>query len=60
MDERVEAFLAYVLALEGEDANATRQGVRVALADCEQIFRAQEVNRRMKEKAAQATLQVPS
>jgi hypothetical protein len=54
MDERVEAFLADVLALEGEDANAIREGVRVALADCEQIFRAQEVNRRMKEKAAHA------
>src|SRR6266480_3893102 len=40
MDERVEAFLADVLALEGEDANAIREGVRVALADCEQIFRA--------------------
>jgi hypothetical protein len=31
MDERVEAFLADVLALEGDDANAIRQGVRVAL-----------------------------
>jgi hypothetical protein len=54
MDERVEAFLADVLALEGEDVNAIRQGVRVALADSEQIFRAQEVNKRMKEKAAHA------
>jgi hypothetical protein len=54
MDERVEAFLADVLALEGEDANAIRQGVRGALADCEEIFRAQEVNKRMREKAAQA------
>lgn len=54
MDERVEAFLADVLALEGEDADAIRQGVRGALADCEQIFRAQEVNNRMREKAAHA------
>ena len=54
MDERVEAFLADVLALEGEDANAIREGVRAALADYEQLFRAQEVNRRMKEKAAHA------
>ena len=54
MDERVEAFLADVLALEGEDANAIREGVRGALADYEQLFRAQEVNKRMKEKAAQA------
>ena len=50
MDERVEAFLADVLALAGEEANAIRQGVRGALADYEQLFRAQEVNKRMKEK----------
>jgi hypothetical protein len=36
MDERVEAFLADVLALEGEEASAIREAVRVALADCEQ------------------------
>jgi hypothetical protein len=54
MDERVEAFLADVLALEGEETNALRQGVRGALADYEQLFRAQEVNTRMKEKAAHA------
>jgi hypothetical protein len=54
MDERIEAFLADVLALQGEDENAIREGVRVALADCEQIFKAQEVNRRMKDKAAHA------
>jgi hypothetical protein len=56
MDERVEAFLADVLALEGDDANAIRQGVRVALADYAQLFRAQEVNKRMREKAAHACL----
>ena len=54
MDERIESFLADVLALEGENENAIREGVRVALADCEQIFRAQEVNKRMKDKAAHA------
>jgi hypothetical protein len=54
MDQRVEAFLADVLALEGEDANAVREGVRGALVDCEQLFRVQEVNKRMKEKAAHA------
>ena len=54
MDERIEAFLADVLALEGEDENAIREGVRVALADCEQIFKAQEMNKRMKDKAARA------
>jgi hypothetical protein len=45
MDERVEAFLADVLALEGEDADAIRKGVRVALTDSEELFRAQEVNK---------------
>ena len=54
MDERVEALLADVLALEGEDPNVIREGVRGALADCEQLFRAQEVNKRMKDKAAHA------
>ena len=49
MDQRVEDFLADVLALEGEDANTVREGVRGALVDCEQLFRAQEVNKRMKE-----------
>ena len=54
MDERVEAFLADVLALEGEDEDAIRKGVRVALNDSEQLFRAQEGNKRMREKAAHA------
>jgi len=54
MDERVEALLADVLALEGEDPNVIRDGVRGALADYEQLFRAQEVNKRMKDKAAHA------
>jgi hypothetical protein len=42
-DARIEAFLADVLALEGEDHSAIREGMRIALADCEQIFKAQEV-----------------
>ena len=54
MDERVEVLLADVLALEGEDPNVIREGVRGALADYEQLFRAQEVNKRMKDKAAHA------
>ena len=37
IDERVEAFLADVLALEGEDVNAIREGVRGALADYEHV-----------------------
>ena len=52
MDQRIEAFLADVLALAGEDPDAVREGVRVALADCEAIFRAQEPNKRMRDKAA--------
>src|SRR5262249_20698996 len=55
-DARVESFLADILALEGENPDAIREGVHVALVDCEEIFKAQEVNRRkrMKDKAAQA------
>jgi hypothetical protein len=53
-DARIEAFLADILALEGENPDAIRDGVHVALADCADIFKAQEVNRRMKDKAAQA------
>jgi hypothetical protein len=53
-DARVESFLADALALEGENPDAIREGVHVALGDCEEIFKAQEVNRRMKDKAAHA------
>ena len=52
MDQRIEAFLADVLALAGEEPDAVRDEVRVALADYEAIFRAQEPNKRMKDKAA--------
>jgi hypothetical protein len=54
MDQRIEAFLADILALEGESPEAIREAVRAALADCEGIFRAQEDNKRMKEKAVHA------
>jgi hypothetical protein len=54
MDERIEAFLADVMSLEGDEASAVREAVRVALADYEQVFRAEEVNKRMKERAAHA------
>ena len=50
----MKPFWPDILALEGEEANAIRQRVRGALADYEQLFRAQEVNKRMKEKAAHA------
>ena len=49
MDQRIEAFLADVLALAREDPDAVREGVGVALADCEAIFRAQETNKRMRD-----------
>ena len=52
---RVEAFLADILALEGENPDAIREGVHVALADCADIFKAQEMNRRMKDKAVRAS-----
>src|SRR6185437_14542762 len=55
MDERIELFLADVLALEGETPETIRQGVRTALTDCETIYRSQKANRRMKEKAVQAS-----
>ena len=54
MDQRIEAFLADVLALAGEEPDAVREGVHVALADCEAIFQAQEPNKRMRDKAAHA------
>jgi hypothetical protein len=52
MVQRIESFLADALALAEETPDAIREGVRVALADCEAIFRAREANKRMKEKAA--------
>jgi ethanolamine utilization microcompartment shell protein EutL len=54
MDQRIESFLTDILALAGEEPDAVREGVRVALADCEAIFRAQEANKRMRDKAAHA------
>jgi hypothetical protein len=54
MDQRIEAFLAGVLALAGEEPETVREGVRVDLADCEALFRAREPNRRMRDKAALA------
>ncbi len=50
-----ESFLTDVLALVGENPDAVREGgVRVALADCEAIFRAQESKKRMRDQAAHA------
>jgi hypothetical protein len=52
VDQRIESFLGDVLALAGENPDAIRGGVRVALADCEAISRAQETHKRMKDRAA--------
>jgi hypothetical protein len=54
MDQRIECFLADILALGGEDPDAVHERVRFALADREEIFRAQETHKRMKDKAAHA------
>jgi len=54
VDERIEAFLADVLVLEGEKPEAISAGVRVALGDAETIFRSREDNRRMKDRAVHA------
>lgn len=53
MDERIEAFLIDVLALEGEISNLIREGVRRSLSAYEKQFRDAETNKRMKDKAAQ-------
>jgi hypothetical protein len=52
MDQRIESFLTDVLALAGEEPDAVREGVRVALADCEALFRVREPDKRMSDKAA--------
>ena len=52
MDQRIESFLADVLALAGEEPDVVRDEVRVALGDYAAIFWAQEPNKLMKDKAA--------
>jgi hypothetical protein len=54
MDQRIESFLADVLALAGEEPDVVRDEVRVALGDYAAIFWAQEPNKLMKDKAAHA------
>jgi hypothetical protein len=48
MDQRIESFLADVLALAGEEPDVVRDEVRVALGDYAAIFWAQEPNKLMK------------
>jgi len=54
MDERIEAFLKDVLALEGEISNLLREDARRQLVICEEQFRDAETNKRMKDRAGQA------
>ena len=52
MDDRVEAFLRDVLALEGENYVDVRRGVRHRLTGYEKLFRDAEPDEQMKEKEA--------
>ena len=52
MDQRIESFLADVLALAGEESDVVREGVRVALGDCEAIFRAGQPYKHMRDQTA--------
>jgi hypothetical protein len=54
MDQRIESFLGDVLALVGAEQDAISEGVLVTLAPCEVIFRVQERDKRMRDKAAHA------
>jgi hypothetical protein len=54
MDERIEAFLKDVLALEGEISNLLREDARRQLVICEEQFGDAETNKRMKDRAGQA------
>jgi hypothetical protein len=59
MDERIEAFLADVLALEGESPEAIRETVRAALADCEAVFRTQEAKAHERQGGARVPFVMP-
>jgi hypothetical protein len=52
MDRRIEFFLTDVLALVGEEPEAIREGMRVALGDCEAIFRAGQRYKHMRDQTA--------
>ncbi len=52
MDDRIEAFLQDVLALEGEISHLVREGVRRHLTIYEKQFREAEPDKRMKDTAA--------
>jgi hypothetical protein len=53
-DDRIEAFLKDVLALEGDVSYMIRDSVRRHLAICEKLFRDAEPDKRSKDEAAQS------
>jgi hypothetical protein len=53
-DDRIEAFLKDVLALEGDVSYMIRDSVRRHLAICEKLFRDAESDKRSKDEAAQS------
>ena len=53
-DDRIEAFLKDVLALEGDVSYMIRDSARRHLAICEKLFRDAESDKRSKDEAAQS------
>ena len=53
-DDRIEAFLKDVLALEGDVSYMIRDSVRRHLAICEKLFRDAESDKRSKDEAVQS------
>jgi hypothetical protein len=54
LETSLAAFFAWGSAKVVKTAQTIREGVRVALADCEALFRVREPNKRMRDKAAHA------
>jgi len=53
MDHRIEAFLKFMLSLEGKSSNLMREAVHLDLAVRERQFQDDESDERLKEGAAQ-------
>jgi hypothetical protein len=51
-DERIEAFLQDALSLQGRPSAELREGVRIYIAGCEQMFADLETGERKKDEAA--------
>jgi hypothetical protein len=54
MDQRIEAFLPTFSRSRAKSRTRSGRGVRVALAECEAIFRLQKPKKRMGDQAAHA------